>query len=199
MKNNTVSFLEHVEQELSTYLQHVSHDDVEKGADIIQASLAKGGRVHVTGIGKPSYVAGYVASLLSSTGTPAYTLDGTEAVHGSSGQVVEGDVVIAISNSGETEELKSTVLTLLANKAHVIACTRNKNSWLATHASVCLEAYADQEGDPLNKPPRISILKELIILQALSVELQVRHNITKEDYLKWHPGGSLGQTIREEI
>ena len=80
-----------------------------------------GGRVHVTGIGKPGHVSGYAASLFSSTGTPTYELHGTECVHGSAGQVLSGDVVIMHSNSGETGELKATVTCLRKNGAKIIA------------------------------------------------------------------------------
>ncbi len=84
----------------------------------------------MTGIGKPGHVSGYISSLLSSTGTSAYILHGTEAVHGSSGQVVEGDVVIAISNSGETQELKATLKTLKVNGAKIIGVSGNESSFL---------------------------------------------------------------------
>ena len=107
--------------------------------------------MHVTGIGKPGHVAGYAASLLSSTGTPTYELHGTEAVHGSAGQVLPGDVVIAISNSGETTELKATVETLKNNGARLIALTGKADSWLAKQGDVTLIAGVKQEGDPMNK------------------------------------------------
>ena len=108
-------FLRNIQNEMDSYIENVDLTAVEKAANIILDAEAKGKRVHVTGIGKPGHVAGYIASLLSSTGTPSYELHGTEAVHGSSGQVLTGDVVIAISNSGETSELKATVDTLLKN------------------------------------------------------------------------------------
>ena len=155
------------------------------------------GRVHVTGIGKPGHVSGYISSLLSSTGTPAYTLDGTEAVHGSSGQVAKGDIVIAISNSGETQELKATVETLKENGAKIIGVSGNDESWLKEASDVFLFAGVKQEGDELNKAPRASILAEIIVLQSLSVALQEAKGLDAKQYLKWHPGGSLGQSIRE--
>ncbi|MDO4262135.1 MAG: SIS domain-containing protein [Eubacteriales bacterium] len=163
---------------------------------ILEAEAAKN-RVHVTGIGKPGHVAGYAASLFSSTGTPAYELHGTEAVHGSSGQVLPGDVVIAISNSGETAELKATVETLKKNGAKLIALTGKAESWLAKTCDVALIAGVEQEGDSMNKPPRASILVEIMMLQCLSVLLQNEKKLTPEVYVKWHPGGSLGKSIRE--
>ena len=154
-------------------------------------------RVHVTGIGKPGHVAGYAASLLSSTGTPTYELHGTEAVHGSAGQVLSGDVVIAISNSGETTELKATVDTLKSNGAKLIAVTGKADSWLAKQGDVTLIAGVNQEGDAMNKPPRASILAEMVMLQSLSILLQNAKNLTLQQYVKWHPGGSLGASIKE--
>ncbi len=133
-----------------------------------------GNRVHITGIGKPGHVAAYIASLLSSTGTPAYELHGTEAVHGSAGQVKPGDVVIAISNSGETAEMKATVTTLKNNGAKIIAVTGKRESWLAKKGDAYLCAGVQNEGDPLNRVPRASILAEVFVLQILSLLLQCK-------------------------
>lgn len=184
-------------QEVNSFVEGIDLESVECAKQLILSAQANKNRVHVTGIGKPGHVAGYAASLLSSTGTPTYELHGTEAVHGSSGQVLPGDVVIAISNSGETKELQATVLTLKKNGAKIIAVTGNKNSWLATNADTALIAGVKQEGDTLNKPPRASILAEIIILQALSVSLQYEKQLNLEEYVKWHPGGAIGQSINE--
>lgn len=197
MDNELKSFLSNIKEELDKNIESTDIESVRKAAGIILESEKKGGRVHVTGIGKPGHVAGYIASLLSSTGTSAYELHGTEAVHGSSGQVKPGDVVIAISNSGETVELKATLETLLANGAHIISCTGNAESWLAKHSEVCLVAHADMEGDNLNKPPRASIISEILVLQCLSVVLQNEKKLDLEQYVKWHPGGSLGKSIKD--
>ncbi|WP_055666006.1 SIS domain-containing protein [Desnuesiella massiliensis] len=197
MDKELQSFLSNVKEELDKNIESADIESVKKAAEIILDSEKKGGRVHVTGIGKPGHVAGYIASLLSSTGTSAYELHGTEAVHGSSGQVKPGDVVIAISNSGETVELKATLETLLTNGARIISCTSNAESWLAKHSEVCLLAHVDVEGDDLNKPPRASILSEILILQCLSVVLQNEKKLNLNQYVKWHPGGSLGKSIKE--
>lgn len=151
----------------------------------------------MTGIGKPGHVAGYAASLFSSTGTPTYELHGTECVHGSAGQTKPGDVVIAISNSGETSELKSTVTCLKGVGVRIIALTGKAESWLAKEADVALIAGVEQEGDSMNKPPRASILAEIIELQCLSILLQNEFGLTPNQYVKWHPGGALGASIRE--
>jgi len=191
-------YLEQIQEELIKNIETTDEASLRKAVKLILNCERQGGRLHVTGIGKPSYVAGYIASLLSSTGTSAYELHGTEAVHGSSGQVKPGDVVIAISNSGETVELKATVETLKANGAHIISCTGNPSSWLARHSEICLLARAEQEGDTLNKPPRASILAEILVLQCLSILLQDEKKLDLEQYVRWHPGGSLGSAIRSQ-
>lgn len=190
-------FLDIEFSEMRNYIESIDYSSIEKAKDLILDAESKNNRLHVTGIGKPGHVAGYAASLLSSTGTPTYELHGTEAVHGSAGQVLSGDVVIAISNSGETSELKATVETLKKNGAKIIAVTGNPESWLAKSAEVALIAGVKHEGDPLNKPPRASILAEIVMLQSLSVLLQETRGLTPQEYVRWHPGGALGQSIRE--
>lgn len=186
------TFVEVSKKEFNDFTNTIQDDTFERAADIILDAKSKGNRVHITGIGKPSHVAEYMASLLSSTGTPTYYLHGTEAVHGSCGQLVPGDVVICISNSGETAELKATVTAVKNNGCKVIAVTGNPQSWLAKNSDACLFAGVTQEGGPLNRAPRSSILAEIFILQGLSVFLQVSRGLTPKEYVKWHPGGTLG-------
>lgn len=171
---------------------------LEAAANLILKLKNTGNRLHISGIGKPAHIAGYIASLMSSTGTPAYFLHGTEAVHGSCGQLVPGDVVIFISNSGETAEMRATVLAVRNNDCKVIGVSGNPNSWLARHSDVHLLAPIDEEGGPLNRAPRDSILTETLVLQALSVLLQSEGRVTPQQYIKWHPGGSLGKLRAEE-
>lgn len=196
MNEKTIeSYIETSKHEVVNLMDQMDIAKLDAAKQMILEAKVNYGRVHVSGIGKPSYVAGYIASLLSSTGTPSYVLDGTEAIHGSSGQVVAGDVVIAISNSGETKELKHSIITVKKNGAKVIAVTGNEASWLAKYADISLFAGVHEEGDTLNKPPRSSILAEMIVLQCLSVMLQNDRHLTKEEYVLWHPGGALGKSI----
>ena len=187
------SFKEQIESQIPDMLQILEPENYKDAIDLIKDSVKNNGRLHITGIGKPSYVAGYIASLISSTGHPCYVLHGTEAVHGSSGQVLNGDVVIAISNSGETQELKSTVTTLRNNGAKIIGCSGNKDSWLAQNSHAFLYAGVSSEGGPLNRAPRASIIAETITLQGLTVLLQSVANVDPAKYVSWHPGGALGR------
>lgn len=187
-----LAFLDSSKEEFNEFAGNISCDDYEKAANLILDAEKKGNRVHITGIGKPSHVANYIASLFSSTGTPTYFLHGTEAVHGSCGQLVPGDVVICISNSGETEELKSTVAAVKNNGCKVISVSGDPDSWLAEEGDAFLYAGVKQEGGPLNRAPRASILAEILALQGLSVVLQSVRGLTPREYVKWHPGGTLG-------
>lgn len=198
-KEDLKFFLDTAEKEITELKGKINIETYSKAVEIILEAERQGKRVHVTGIGKPSHVGAYVASLMSSTGTPTYELHGTEAVHGSSGQVLPGDVVIAISNSGETAELKATVTTLKNNGAKIISVTGNPDSWLAKNGDAYLFAGVGHEGGPLNRAPRASILAEILVLQGLSVVLQSIRGIDPVQYVKWHPGGSLGKLRQNEI
>ena len=197
-KKTVEEFFKTVDVEFNTFLKGRSADEYETAAQLILKSQAKGGRLHVTGIGKCSHVSTYAASLFSSTGNPAYYLHGTEAVHGSCGQLVAGDVVIAISNSGETSELKATVLAVMNNGCQVIGVSGNPESWLAKNSDAFLFAGVKAEGGPLNRAPRSSVLAELLTLQALSVALQVEKGWDPIQYVRCHPGGKLGELRENE-
>ena len=197
-KEQVQEFLSIAKESVDEYVAGIDFAALSAAKQLILAAEAKGNRLHVTGIGKPGHVSGYAASLFSSTGTPTYELHGTECVHGSAGQTKPGDVVIAISNSGETNELKATVTCLKGVGVHIIALTGNPNSWLANEAEVALIAGVKQEGDSKNKPPRASILAEIIELQCLSILLQNEFGLDPKQYVKWHPGGALGASCRED-
>jgi arabinose-5-phosphate isomerase len=191
-------YVSNTEKEVIRTLKELDVKALDKAANLIRKAEKNGNRVHVSGIGKPGHIAGYIASLLSSTGTPSYFLHGTEAVHGSCGQLCSGDVVIFISNSGETAEMKATIQAVRNNGCDVIGVSGNANSWLAKQSKVHLLAHIEEEGGPLNRAPRASILSETIVLQALSTILQSHASIDPKQYVKWHPGGSLGQLRENE-
>jgi len=192
------SFVQISVEEFQKVVQSLDKDSIQKAADLILEAKRNGNRLHITGIGKPGHVSTYTASLFSSTGTPTYYLHGTEAVHGSCGQLVEGDVVICISNSGETAELKATAMAIRNNGCKLIAVTGNPDSWLGKFCEVCLKAGVDREGGVLNRAPRASIIAEVFVLQCLSVVLQESADLTPESYIRRHPGGKLGELRENE-
>jgi sugar/nucleoside kinase (ribokinase family)/D-arabinose 5-phosphate isomerase GutQ len=189
----TLSFLEIAPRELERVAREVGPEGLERAAQLILSSERQGGRVHLTGVGKCAYVAAYAAALLSSTGTPSVELDALECTHGSAGQIRAGDVVIAVSNSGRTAELLDAVGAARQMGAHVIALSASPDSPLGRAADVALVARVTQEGDPIGLAPRASTLAQILVLAALSVELQVRKGMDRAEYHRRHPGGSLGK------
>jgi arabinose-5-phosphate isomerase len=182
--------------ELAVLRERLGPDAFQAAVDLIRAAAATGGRVHVTGIGKPEHVARYAASLLSSTGTPAIFLHATEVVHGGAGQIVAGDVVIAISNSGETTELRPAVDAIRRMGGRLIAVTGQPTSWLARAADLVLDAGVAREGGQLGLAPRASVVAQVLVLAALSSALEEAQGFTKADYHARHPAGELGKRSR---
>ena len=174
------------------------HDGVslQAAAELIETAEAGGGRVHVTGVGKPEHVAHYGASLLSSTGIPATFLHATESLHGSLGQIVAGDVVIAISNSGATSECLLAVQAIRGYGGKLIAVTGGLASPLAEAADVTLDAGVKEEGGPLGLAPRASVAAEILVIAALGSVLQERRGLDRNDYAARHPAGALGTQAR---
>ena len=171
---------------------------IEAAAQLILENEKMGGRVHVTGIGKSEHVARYAASMLSSCGTSSYFLHATECVHGSAGQLREGDVVIAISNSGETPELLDAVETVRDFGVKMISVSGRSESRLAQTSDVFLYAGVDNEGGALNLIPRVSVLAKIYVLCALSICLESHKGLSREQYARLHPGGMLGRLARGE-
>jgi D-arabinose 5-phosphate isomerase GutQ len=192
------TFFDLVIDELSGLRTRAEIEAIQRAALLILDCESRGGRVHVTGIGKSEHIARYIASLLSSTGTPAYFLHATECIHGSAGQVCENDVAIAISNSGTTPELLSAIETLREFGTKIIAVSGNPDSELARSADVLLDAGVENEGGALNLVPRASILAKIYVLCSLSVALEAHKGLTREQYARWHPGGALGRLARGE-
>jgi D-arabinose 5-phosphate isomerase GutQ len=189
-------FFDLVIAELSALRTRAEHEAIDQAVDLILDCEARGGRVHVTGVGKSEYVARYAASLLSSTGTPAYFLHATECVHGSAGQLCKSDIAIAISKSGKTPELMSAVVLLGQMGIRIIGVSADTVSPLANASDVLLYAGVENEGGLLNLAPRISILAQNYVLCGLSVALEIRKGLTREQYAGWHPGGVLGRLAR---
>lgn len=180
-------------EELASVRRRLGAEAFARAAELVRAAESAGGRVHVTGVGKPSHVARYGAALLASTGTCATFLDATEAVHGSAGQVGSRDVVVAISHSGETLELLRAVDAVRGLGARIVAVTGAPHSRLARHAEVVLEAGAAREGGGLGLAPRASVAAQLLVVAALSAELEAGRGFTRADYHARHPAGELGR------
>ena len=185
-------FLTTVTAELATLTENADYQAIHEASQLILAAESRGGRLHFTGVGKSEYVARYCAASFSSTGTPAYLLHTTEAVHGSFGQLGPSDVVVAISNSGETAELLVTAQRALDLGHKLIAVARSRTSSLARMSDLFIEVRVSSEGDRLSQAPRASVLAQMMLLQAISVELQETKEFDADQFRNFHPGGSLG-------
>ena len=192
-------FFEVAIEELSELRRAVDLTAIAKAVELIRTAVAKGGRVHVTGVGKPEHVARYAASLLCSVGTPATFLHATETLHGSLGQVHPRDIVIAISNSGNTSELCQAAMAIRDHGAQLIAVTGNEQSELAQLAELVLHAPVKREGGILGLAPRISVLAQVYVIAGLSVALEAARGLTIEEYSRWHRAGALGETARRLV
>jgi sugar/nucleoside kinase (ribokinase family)/D-arabinose 5-phosphate isomerase GutQ len=169
---------------------------ISRAVEMIRNAETRGGRVHVTGVGKSEHVARYAASLFCSVGTMATFLHATETLHGSLGQVHPKDVVIAISNSGNTAELCAAADAIREHGAQLIAITGNHTSELGQIADLVLRAPIDSEGGVLGLAPRISVLAQVFVLAALSVALEAARGLTLEEYGRLHRAGSIGEAAR---
>ena len=151
------------------------------------------GRVIVTGMGKSGLIGKKIAATLSSTGTPSYFLHPAESTHGDSGVITREDVVIAISNSGETQELMNLLPLIKRFGIPMIGMTGNMNSTLAKSSDVVIDISVEREACPLNKAPTASTTATLAMGDALAVCLLEKRGFSEEDFLIYHPSGALGK------
>jgi arabinose-5-phosphate isomerase len=153
------------------------------------------GRVVVTGMGKSGHIGGKIAATLASTGTPAFFVHPGEASHGDLGMIAHNDVVLALSNSGESSEIVSIVPLIKRRGAKLVAMTGNTGSTLAREADAHLDASVDKEACPLNLAPTASTTAALALGDALAVALLDARGFSADDFARTHPGGSLGRRL----
>ena len=153
------------------------------------------GRVVVSGMGKSGHIGGKIASTFASTGTPAFFMHPAEASHGDLGMITAGDVVITLSNSGESDEVLAIIPPLKRLGAHIIAITGNNASTLAKAADIHLSAHVSKEACPLGLSPTASTTVALALGDALALCVLDQREFTAEDFARSHPGGSLGRKL----
>ena len=155
------------------------------------------GHLVITGLGKSGLVGAKIAATLSSTGTPSFFLHSTDALHGDSGAITSGDVLIAISNSGETAEVNAITKMAKSWGNPVIAVTKNSNSTLAKSADAVISIAFEKEADPLNLAPTTSTTLTIAAGDAIASALMAHRGFTSEDFGKRHPGGALGKATNK--
>jgi arabinose-5-phosphate isomerase len=178
----------HVIAELSTLVD-------EQFSEAVQLIYKSSGRLIVTGIGKSAIIANKIVATLNSTGQPAMFMHAADAIHGDLGMVQTDDIVLCISKSGSTPEIKVLVPLIrnLGNK--LIGMTSNKESFLAEQSDYVFHAYAENEACPNNLAPTTSTTVQLVLGDALAVALLEMRRFTSKDFAKYHPGGSLGKKL----
>nr|WP_274474396.1 KpsF/GutQ family sugar-phosphate isomerase [Mangrovimonas aestuarii] len=173
-------------------LSALLNDDFANAVELIYNSK---GRVIITGIGKSAIIATKIVATLNSTGTPAVFMHAADAIHGDLGLILEDDVVICISKSGNTPEIKVLVPLIKNGPNRMIAITGNPESFLGIHADYVLNAFVEKEACPNNLAPTTSTTAQLVIGDALSVCLLELRGFSSKDFAKYHPGGALGKKL----
>jgi len=166
-----------------------------RAIEVIKEAVDARGKVVVLGVGKSGNIGAKIAATLTSTGSPAVVLDSSNALHGDLGMVADGDVVLALSASGETEELLRILPAIARFKVKIIAVCGSAGSTLAQNAHVVLDVNIEQEACPLNLAPTSSTTVMLALGDALAMVLLEARGFQKEDFAKFHPGGMLGRSL----
>lgn len=181
-----------IESKAIANLVNFLNEDFENAVNFIHLSK---GRVIVTGIGKSANIATKIVATLNSTGTPAIFMHAADAIHGDLGIIQENDVVVCISKSGNTPEIK-VLLPLIKNYGNkIIALTGNPASFLGSNADFMLNSFVEKEADPNNLAPTSSTTAQLVMGDALAICLLKLNNFSSKDFAKYHPGGALGKKL----
>ena len=176
-------------------IQHLStllNEDFSLAVECIRSSI---GRVVISGIGKSALIASKIVATLNSTGTPAIFMHAADAIHGDLGTVQENDVVICISKSGNTPEIKMLVPLIKRGKNKLIGMTGNTDSFLAQQADYILNTFVEKEACPNNLAPTTSTTAQLVVGDALAICLLELKGFGSKDFAKYHPGGALGKRL----
>ncbi len=185
------------ESEAIRNLANYIDDDFEKVVNLIYQSK---GRVIVTGIGKSAIIAQKIVATLNSTGTPSVFMHAADAIHGDLGMICHDDVVICISKSGNTPEIK-VLIPLIRNVGNeqIVAMVSNTDSFLAKNAAYVLKAQVEKEACPNNLAPTNSTTAQLVMGDALAISLIQCRSFSSRDFAKYHPGGSLGKRLYTRV
>lgn len=167
----------------------------EEFAQVVQTIRDSKGRVIITGVGKSAIIASKIVATMNSTGTPAVFMHAADAIHGDLGNILKDDIVICISKSGNTPEIKVLVPFIKEFKNKIIGITSNRESYLAKEADFILDAYVEREICPNNLAPTTSTTVQMVIGDALATSLLNLKGFTSKDFAKYHPGGTLGKKL----
>jgi len=188
-----------IEAEEITRVGNRLGEEFSTAVDILRMAVEKRGKIVVLGVGKSGHIGDKIAATLTSTGSPAVVLNSLNALHGDLGMVNDGDVVLALSYGGETEELINILPALARFEVQIIAVTGNPDSTLGHAAHVVLDVSIEREACPLNLAPTSSTTAMLVLGDALAMVVLETRGFKKEDFARFHPGGSLGKRLLTRV
>lgn len=181
-----------LERDAISHLEELLDGDFVKTVELIYQNK---GRVVISGIGKSAIIASKIVATMNSTGTPAIFMHAADAIHGDLGSIQKDDVVILISKSGNTPEIKALVPLIKKGGYPLVGMTGNPESFLGTQADLCLNTYIEKEACPNNLAPTTSTTAQLVMGDALAICLLELKEFGSEDFAKYHPGGALGKKL----
>jgi len=194
-KKSIIDIAKHTIEMESKAILNLSSLITDDFADATQLIFKSKGRVIITGIGKSAIIANKIVATLNSTGTPAIFMHAADAIHGDLGLILKDDVVICISKSGNTPEIKVLIPLIKSAKNKLIAVTGNPDSFLGQYADFILNAFVEKEACPNNLAPTTSTTAQLVIGDALAICLLELRGFSSNDFAKYHPGGALGKKL----
>ena len=202
MKFDDKEILKNARQVLS--IEHKALELSRKSLDehflaAVKACAQTKGRVVIVGIGKSGLIGRKIAATLASTGTPSFFVHPVEALHGDLGMITNGDVILALSYSGQTEEINKILPSLARRKLTIISMTGNEKSKLALMSDIHVKIHIDKEACPYNLAPTASTTATLAVGDALAVCLMKVKHFEKTDFAMFHPGGSLGKLLTQHV
>mgnify|MGYP000962207626 CR=1 FL=1 len=195
---STIEILETARETIKIEHQAISRllDAIDDDfAQIVQLIYGSAGRLVITGIGKSALVGQKIVATLNSTGTPALFMHAADAIHGDLGMIQESDILLCISKSGETAEIKALVPLIKQLQVPLIALVANKDSYLGKHANWILHTPMEKEADPNNLAPTTSTTLQMVMGDALATALLKAKGFTPNDFAQFHPGGALGKQL----
>ena len=191
IKNTAINTIQIEAKAIASLTESINEDFV----NAVQIIASSKGRLIVTGIGKSAIVGQKIVATLNSTGTPSIFMHAADAIHGDLGMIQDDDVVLCLSKSGETSEIKVLVPFIKNLGNQIIAIVSNKNSYLAQQADFILHTPIEQEADPNNLAPTTSTTAQIVMGDALATSLLAVKGFTPKDFAKFHPGGTLGKQM----
>jgi arabinose-5-phosphate isomerase len=200
-----MDFLERARRVIALELAEVQrlHDRLDdsfaRAVEVLRGAVESRGKIVVCGVGKSGHIGEKIAATLTSTGSPAVVLNSLNALHGDLGVIADGDAILALSYSGETDELLNILPAIARFDVKIVAMTGNAQSFLAKNAHVHLDVRVGREACPLELAPTSSTTAMLVLGDALAMVLLEARGFTREDFARFHPGGRLGRTLLLQV